>query len=289
MSEEPAGHAARWPITMDKESARLARRVGRLEATLATVELIRDTNARLLDRLMGELEAERARSQTLLLNVLPQPIIDRLNAGEQLIADRYDDVAVVFSDLVGFTEISSRLPVATLVSSLNALFSAFDKSCQTLGVEKIKTIGDAYMAAAGLPGTEGDHVSAAADLALAMRAAVRDAGEPWQVRIGLHAGPVVAGVIGTSKFVYDLWGDAVNVASRLETTAPPGTIQVSEAVATALGDAFELEARQAIDLKGKGSTNVYYLIGRKGALRRRQSRPRTNLRVVPSARRRVLR
>ena len=240
----------------------MARRVTQLEATLRGVEDIRDTNARLLDRLMVELEAERARSHSLLLNVLPQPIIDRLHAGEGLIADRHDDVAVVFSDFVGFTEISSRLPVATLVSSLNALFSAFDASCATLGVEKIKTIGDAYMAAAGLPGTAVDHVAAAADLALAMQAAVEDAGEPWRVRIGVHTGPVMAGVIGTSKFVFDLWGDSVNVASRLETTAPPGTIQVSAAVAEALGDAFELEPRGTVELKGKGSTQAWFLVRR---------------------------
>jgi adenylate cyclase len=246
-----------------KENARMARRVGRLEWTLENVERIRDTNARLLDRLMGELETERAKSQRLLLNVLPQPIIDRLNAGEQLIADRYDDVAVVFSDFVGFTEISASLPAATLVSSLNALFSAFDASCAALGVEKIKTIGDAYMAAAGIPGTSTDHVRAAADLTLAMRAAVEAAGAPWQIRIGLHSGPVVAGVIGTSKFVYDLWGDAVNVASRLETAAPPGRIQVSEQVATALGDAFEVEPRGEIELKGKGATKTFFLIGRR--------------------------
>ena len=250
------------PEPINKETARMARRIARLEATLQNVEQIRDTNSRLLDRLMGDLETERARSQSLLLNVLPQPIIDRLNAGEQLIADRYDDVAVVFSDFVGFTGISSRLPVADLVSSLNALFSAFDASCAALGVEKIKTIGDAYMAAAGLPGSLGDHIRAAADLTLAMRAAVREAGEPWQVRIGLHVGPVVAGVIGRKRFLYDLWGDAVNVASRLETTASPDTIQVSEAVATALGDAFELEPHEPIELKGKGSTKVYFLLGR---------------------------
>ena len=130
---------------------------------------------------------------------------------------------MVFSDFVGFTEISSRLPVATVVSALNAMFSAFDASCEALGVEKIKTIGDAYMAAAGLPGSRGDHLAAAADLALAMQAAVATAGDPWQVRIGIHRGPVVAGVIGTSKFVYDLWGDAVNVASRLETTRAAGS------------------------------------------------------------------
>ena len=200
----------------------------------------------------------------LLLNVLPETIVERLDDGERLIADRYDDVAVVFSDFVGFTEISARLEVGELVSSLNALFTAFDAACAELGVEKIKTIGDAYMAAAGLPGTRSDHVAAAADLTLAMRAAVRDAGEPWRVRIGLHSGPVVAGVIGTSKFVYDLWGDAVNVASRLETTAPTDQIQVSEAVAAALGDAFELEPRGAIELKGKGSTETFLLVGRRG-------------------------
>ncbi len=263
MSDERSADAASPPERLRKENARIARRVSQLESTLQAVEQIRDTNARLLDRLMGELETERARSQELLLNVLPQPIIDRLNAGEGLIADRYDDVAVVFSDFVGFTEISGRLPVATLVSSLNRLFSAFDAACLTFGVEKIKTIGDAYMAAAGLPGSGSDHLAAAADLALAMQAAVRDAGPPWQVRIGLHRGPVAAGVIGTSKFVYDLWGDAVNVASRLETTAPAGRIQVSAAVAAALGDAFELEPRGTIELKGKGATEAYFLIGRK--------------------------
>ena len=116
------------------------------------------------------------------------------------------------------------------MGSLNELFSAFDEACASFGVEKIKTIGDAYLAAAGLSGTDTGHVEAAADLALAMLAAVEAAGPPWQIRIGLHRGPVVAGVIGRNKFVYDLWGDAVNVASRLETTAPPGRIQVSEAL-----------------------------------------------------------
>ena len=265
MSDEPGRGEPPSSERSGKEQARLTRRVSQLEATLQQVEQIRDTNARLLDRLMGELEVEQERSHSLLLNVLPQPIIDRLNTGEQLIADRYDDVAVVFSDFVGFTEISARLPVATLVAALNRLFSAFDASCAALGVEKIKTIGDAYMAAAGLPGTRADHLHAAADLTLAMRAAVQAAGAPWQVRIGLHAGPVVAGVIGTSKFVYDLWGDAVNVASRLETAALPGRIQVSATVADALGDAFELEPRGAIELKGKGSMQAYFLLGRKNA------------------------
>jgi adenylate cyclase len=263
VTDEPSSDAERPADDLRKENARLARRVGRVEATLREVEQIRDTNARLLDRIRGELEIERRRSHDLLLNILPQAIIDRLGAGEGLIADRHEDVAVIFSDFVGFTEISSRLPVATVVSALNAMFSAFDASCEALGVEKIKTIGDAYMAAAGLPGSSGDHVGAAADLALAMNAAVATAGEPWKVRIGIHRGPVVAGVIGTSKFVYDLWGDAVNVASRLETTAPPGRIQVSEAVAAGLTDAFELEPRGALELKGKGSTEAFFLLGRR--------------------------
>ncbi len=248
---------------LHREIARLRRRVGRLEDQLEQVDAYRDTNAKALNRVNDELAVEKARSHSLLLNVLPEPIIERLDRGEQLIADRYDDVAVVFSDLVGFTEISSRLDVTTLVTSLNALFSAFDAACADLGVEKIKTIGDAYMAAAGLPGTSPDPIRAAADLALAMQAAVRAAGDPWQVRVGIHTGPVVAGVIGTTKFVYDLWGDAVNTASRLETTAPVGRIQVSGAVARGLRGAYELEPRGAVDLKGKGSTETFLLGGRR--------------------------
>jgi adenylate cyclase len=245
-----------------KENARLARRIGQLENILSQAEAIHDTNARLLERVMGDLERERARSQELLRNILPQPIIDRLNAGQGVIADRYDNVTVVFSDLVDFTRISAELPVATVVSALNAMFSTFDAACARLGVEKIKTIGDAYLAAAGLPGTSPEPETAVADLAIAMRDAVGEAGPPWKVRIGIHRGPVVAGVIGTSKFVYDLWGDAVNTASRLETTAPAGAIQVSEAVATPLGAAFVLEPRGEVELKGKGPMLTSILVGR---------------------------
>lgn len=245
---EPAGDLV-------KESLRLARENRRLRATLEHLEQMRDTNARALDRVRAELDA-------LLLNVFPRPIIERLNAGETLIADRHDDVTVVFSDFVGFTEISSRMAVAELVSALNGMFSTFDASCDALGVEKVKTIGDAYLAVAGLPGSSDEPERAAADLALAMRDAVRDAG-PWNIRIGVHRGPVVAGVIGTRKFVYDVWGDTVNVASRLETAAPHGEIQVSEAVAEALPGDYELEARGEIDLKGKGPTRTYLLRGRR--------------------------
>ncbi len=266
MTDPQAPDVEPSPESLRRESARLARRVGQLEATLRQVELARDTNSHLLDRIMAELEVERARSRDLLLNILPQPIIDRLSAGERLIADRFDDVTIVFSDFVGFTDITSRLLVATVVASLNRMFSAFDAACSELGVEKIKTIGDAYMAAAGLPGSSSrssaGHVAAAADLAIAMRAAVDDCGPPWQIRIGIHNGPVVAGVIGTNKYVYDVWGDAVNVATRLESTSDPGRIQVSESVAAAAGDAFTFEPRGLVELKGKGASRTCFLLGR---------------------------
>ena len=257
--------------TLRKEAARLARRVGQLETTLREVELARDANTGLLDRVMAELEVERARSRDLLLNILPQAIIDRLNGGERLIADRFDDVAVLFSDFVGFTEISARLPVTTVVSSLNEMFSGFDAACAALGVEKIKTIGDAYLAAAGLPrpgpgldsGSTSGHINAAAHLALTMLSVVEAAGPPWRIRIGIHNGPVVAGVIGTSKFVYDLWGDAFNVASRLEASSEPGRIQVSASVAATTSAQFLLEPRGRIDLKGKGSTETFFLLDRR--------------------------
>jgi class 3 adenylate cyclase len=244
--------------------------VRQLETTLREVELARDANIRLLDRVMAELDVERARSRDLLLNILPQSIIDRLNGGERVIADRFDDVAVVFSDFVGFTDISARVPVATVVSSLNEMFSGFDAACAALGVEKIKTIGDAYLAAAGLPRSDPEqssasiagHVYAAADLALSMLSVVDAIGPPWQIRIGIHNGPVVAGVIGTNKFVYDLWGDAVNVASRLEASSEAGRIQVSASVAAAARDRFHFEPRGAIHLKGKGSTETFFLRGR---------------------------
>ena len=253
-----------------KEAARLARRVGQLETTLREVERMRDANTGLIERIMAELEVERARSRDLLLNILPQSIIDRLNGGERLIADRFDDIAVVYSDLVGFTEISARLPVATVVSSLNEMFSGFDSACAALGVEKIKTIGDAYLAAAGLPRaapspdsvSTARHIHAAADLALTMLSVVEAVGPPWRVRVGIHNGPVVAGVIGTSKFVYDLWGDAVNVASRLEASSEPGRVQVSASIAAATTGAFVVEPRGQVDLKGKGSTETFFLVGR---------------------------
>lgn len=260
----PAG----GPERMDeqaKENLRLVRRIHRLENNMEQLEMMRDTNASLLGQLMRELAEERQRSEALLLNVLPQRIVDRLQAGETTIADRLDDVAVIFSDFVGFTGIAARQPASTLVGELNGLFSRFDAACEAHGVEKIKTIGDAYMAAAGLTPGPVDPPLAAAEVALEMRAAAEETGGAWQVRIGIDVGSLVAGVIGTRKFAYDLWGDTVNVASRLEAAAPAGQIQVSAAVAARLADRFELAPRGVVELKGKGPTPTFLLLGRRDA------------------------
>ena len=247
---------------LERENRILERRLRRLEENVRHLEAFGDSNARLLSQVVKDLEVERARSQSLLLNVLPQRIIDRLNAGETLIADRHDDVTVLFSDFVGFTEISARLPTAELIDELNDLFSGFDAICEATGVEKLKTIGDAYLAIGGLIDDGADHCAAIAETAVRMvdLVAARPASRArWQVRIGLNRGSVAAGVIGTTKFVYDVWGDTVNVASRLEAASLPGRIHVSDALATALSGRYTLEPRGAIEIKGKGSMATWFL------------------------------
>lgn len=249
-----------------KENLRLARRVMRLEATLEQVENINDGNAMLLNRLMDDLDLERRRSRDLLLNVLPERIVARLDAGETNIADRHESVAVLMTDLVAFTPSAAQLSAADLVSELNELFTRFDDACAARGVEKIKTIGDAYMAVAGLDrapeADSGESMAAAANLALDMFEALKAAGSRWQMRIGVHAGPVVAGMIGTRKFAYDVWGDTVNVASRLESASLPGHVHVSEPVAQSLQGRFALEPRGLVELKGKGEMPTWFVTGR---------------------------
>ena len=251
---------------LDRENRLLARKLARMDSNVRQMEEMQDATSKLLSGLTRELEEERAKSQALLLNILPPQIIERLEAGEEVIADRHAGVTVLFSDLVGFTERSSRLEPQVLVTELNALFSRFDSLCEASGVEKIKTIGDAYLAVGGLPGTNPNHCRAVAELALAMVGAIgeiaTDDERDWRIRIGLHAGPAVSGVIGTRKFVYDVWGDTVNVASRLESTSEPNRIHVSEPVAGALGEGFELESRGTVALKGKGETATFFLNGR---------------------------
>ena len=255
------------PENLERENRILERRLKRLEANVKRLEEYQDSNSTLLAGLLRDLEAERARSQRLLLNVLPQRIIDRLNAGEALIADRHEHATVLFSDFVGFTAISSELAPAVLIEELNALFRAFDSICDANGVEKIKTVGDAYLAVGGLTGDSLGGAAAIAETALAMIDAV-DHRAPteadWRIRIGIASGPIVAGVVGVSKFAYDVWGDTVNVASRLESTSEPGRIQVSAAFADRVANQFTFEPRGTIDLKGKGAAETCFLVSRRG-------------------------
>jgi len=205
-------------------------------------------------------------NEELLLNILPASIAQRLRSGEAVIADRFDELTVLFADCVGFTEMSSRLPPAKVVEQLNLVFSAFDSLADRYGLEKIKTIGDAYMVAGGLlPGS--DHPEQVAAMGLEMLSEVerlRAASFPGlEVRIGMHIGPAVAGVIGLKKFIYDVWGDTVNVASRMETLGEPGSLHVTESTQRRLQQAFEFEPRGTIDVKGLGPTATYFLVGRR--------------------------
>jgi class 3 adenylate cyclase len=212
------------------------------------------------------LQLEQERSERLLLNVLPAPIAARLKAGEAVIADAFPEVTVLFADIVDFTRRSRQVRPAEVVATLNELFSAFDALAQRYGLEKIKTIGDAYMVAGGLPLPRPDHAQAIAELALAMREEVArrtdPSGRPLAVRIGIDTGPVEAGVIGTAKFSYDLWGDTVNTASRMESHGVAGCIQVTERTYQRLQDGYRLERRGPIQVRGMGEMVTWFLVGR---------------------------
>ena len=214
-----------------------------------------------------ELIEAKATSERLLLNVLPGPIAERLKAGENLIVDRFESVTVLFADIVGFTALSSRTTPEELVTMLNELFSLFDRLAEHHGLEKIKTIGDAYMVVAGIPQPIADHAVAITHMALDMLAGIREYaarhGSDLTIRIGIHTGPVVAGVIGEKKFIYDLWGDTVNTASRMESHGVPGRIHVTAATHALLRTVFELEPRGAVEIKGKGVMQTYLVIGPK--------------------------
>jgi class 3 adenylate cyclase len=213
-------------------------------------------------------ERAQERSERLLLNVLPASVAARLKQEEGVIADAHDEVTVLFADIVGFTPLAGRLSPSDLVALLDRVFARWDALAAKHGVEKIKTIGDAYMAAAGIPIPRDDHVEAIAEMALEMRPEAErcatEIGLPFEVRIGIDTGPVVAGVIGRAKFIYDLWGDTVNTASRMESHAPRGAIQVTERAEQRLRRAYELDPRGPIDVKGKGTVTAYLLTGRRG-------------------------
>ncbi len=213
------------------------------------------------------LRAERERSEQLLLNILPEPIADRLKRNPGSIADSFEEVTVLFADIVGFTELSASISATELVELLNQIFSGFDRLAEKHGLEKIKTIGDAYMVVGGLPVHRHDHAQAVADMALDMQREIASfsaaTGCNVSIRTGINSGPVVAGVIGLKKFIYDLWGDAVNTASRMESHGIPGTIQLTAATYELLRDKYTCEERGVIHVKGKGEMLTYLLKGKK--------------------------
>lgn len=213
----------------------------------------------------GQLERERTRTETLLRNLLPEPIAARLREGPTVIADALDEVTVLFADLKGFSELATEIPPEALVDRLDRVFSAFDDLAREHGLEKIKTMGDAYMAVAGAPFRRADHASAAAAMARAMIERLAALEPSLALRVGLASGPVVAGVIGRTKHSYDLWGETVNLASRMESHGVPGRIQIAERTRALLGPEVAVEDRGAIELKGLGPTRAFLLAPAPGA------------------------
>jgi adenylate cyclase len=216
---------------------------------------------------LGALRSEHERAESLLLNILPGSIATRLKASPHTIADQFDAASVLFADVVDFTPRTEKLSAAEVVGTLDRLFSHFDTLAERYGIEKIKTIGDAYMAAAGVPDPRPDHARILALLALDMVEATSSSGAVGdlglELRIGINSGPVVAGVIGRKRFLYDLWGDAVNIASRMESQGSPGRIQIAGATHELLKDEFACERRGTISVKGKGELETWYLVSRK--------------------------
>jgi adenylate cyclase len=216
---------------------------------------------------LEQLRIEREKSERMILNILPESIAVRLRQGESTIADSFAEATVMFADIENFTGLSSETPPAEIVDLLNELFSRFDWLAELHGLEKIKTIGDAYMVAAGVPKARPDHAVAAAEMALEVQRVVHRVvfrnGVKLSVRVGINSGPVTAGVIGRRKFIYDMWGDTVNIASRMQYLSPPGTIQVAQPTYDLLRDKYVFEQRGEIDVKGRGSQRAYLLKSRK--------------------------
>ena len=214
-----------------------------------------------------QLAHEQNKTENLLLNILPQSVSQRLKGGEKRIADAHQDVSVLFADLVGFTEMSKGMSAAKLVDMLDEIFSSFDDIVGKAGVEKIKTIGDCYMLVGGVPEPRKDHAQAVVNVAFAMLSAIQNInhqhGTQLQIRVGINSGPVVAGVIGMHKFTYDLWGNTVNIASRMESTGAVGKIHISPSTAERLDNKFVLQERGAITIKGIGHLETFFVQGQR--------------------------
>ncbi len=218
-----------------------------------------------LESSLKDLTAEQEKAERLLQNILPQAIAERLKKEQRTIADSFAEVTVLFADIVGFTQLAAQTSPVELVNLLNQIFSAFDQLAEQHGLEKIKTIGDAYMVVGGLPTPREDHAEAIAQMALDMQNEITRFnianGLNFSIRIGINTGPVVAGVIGLKKFIYDLWGDTVNIASRMESHGKPGSIQITAATKECLHNKYHLQERGSIQIKGKGEMTTYLLIG----------------------------
>lgn len=254
---------------LEKENRALQKKLARTEGKLQILETLQSQNANLLRALMTDLDAERAESEKLLLNILPAPIAERLKADSGVIADRFESVSVLFSDIVGFTPLAESLSPEEMVAWLNDVYSEFDVLVQKHGVEKIRTIGDGYMAAAGVPFEREDHARALVFLALDMKTHFEVLpsihGQEAEFRIGISSGSVVGGVIGTYKFQYDIWGDTVNTASRMESQGVPGRIHISAATHQLIRSDFRCVPREPIEVKGKGMMNTWFVEGPAGS------------------------
>jgi class 3 adenylate cyclase len=242
--------------------------------SLASLHVFERTRRRLYHRELvvsdqaDALAREKAQSERLLLNVLPAAVSDRLKAGERTIADEYPAVSILFADIVGFTTLATRLTPGEVIGLLGGLYTRFDDLAAERGLEKIKTVGDSYMAAGGLPEPMDDHAARVVDLGLAMIAAAAqppDGAPEVHLRIGVHSGTAVGGVIGTRKFAFDVWGDTVNVASRLESQGQADRVHISEVTWELVRDHFDCEQRGAVELRGRGPMTTYLVLDRRGA------------------------
>lgn len=266
---------------MEKEIRVLKKKLERSETSRSTLEKMWDRNSHLFQTLNHEieqqrelieqqhqkLEEEQKKSESLLHNILPVSIAERLKNNPSVIADSFKNTTILFSDIVGFTEFSEAIPPDELVNLLNHVFSIFDRLAEKHRLEKIKTIGDAYMVAGGIPAPRQDHADAVIKMAIEMQEGLTqfnlENNQTFDIRIGIHTGTVVAGVIGIKKFIYDVWGDTVNTASRMESHGIPGKIQVSEATYDLLKSKYEFKERGVIEIKGKGQMKAYLLQGKK--------------------------